>query len=77
MDEKLRHKLMGEIIDGIQEGKRPSDNLVYLDAEFRTKRGKKVGTLSVSKALDSLHNDVYFFGDFDLRDAATVKVVSY
>lgn len=77
MDESQRMKMLTEIIHGIQDGRRPGDNLNYLDVRFRTKRGRIVtDELSVQKAMDCMISDVYLFADFDLREAYSAEVIS-
>ena len=74
MNEKMRMKLLGELIDALQEGKRRTPDLNSLYAFFYTKGGKKFCGLSASQALDCLFNDVYLFEDFDLRMAESLTL---
>lgn len=53
--------------------------MAYLAVEFIKIKGKKnnvIADLDLISAMDALINDVYFFGDYDLRDAESVRLIS-
>lgn len=74
MDNELRMRLLSDLIDAIQDGKRPGDNLNHLWVHFFAGKELVTDDLGVAKALDCLMNNVYYFGDYDLSDADRLEV---
>jgi hypothetical protein len=71
MNATLRDRLLGELIDAIQH----LHNLDHQYVHFFAEDGDLVtDDLSVTRALDCLYNDVYYFGEYDLRDARRLEV---
>ena len=63
--------------DDRQHGKPRREHAIeYLEAVFRTRRGREVGRLGLERAIHALAGDVYHFEDFDLTDADRVEVAS-
>lgn len=83
MEEKIRLKMLGELIEAIQLNNLENragkcTDLAHLYAHFFTKRGKLVtDELGVDKALDCLFCNVHKFEGFDLSDAFRVEVHSH
>lgn len=70
-----REKLLLELIDAIQEGKRPSGNFDNLYVHFFTKGGDLItDDPGIVQALDYLANDIWHFEDFDLTDAVRLEI---
>jgi len=76
MDEATRTDLLSELIDQMQENKRPHSDLDCLNVRFITQHGELVGEMDLPKALDCLFNNVYYFEDFDLRQAVAVELTT-
>lgn len=74
MDDEIRLELLGELIDALQDAKRPGHNLMHLYVHFYTKRGREIGDLAVATALECLHCNIYHFEEFDLTDARKLKL---
>jgi hypothetical protein len=79
MNYEIRMNLAATIAEqlGPARPKHLDTDLDNIYAEFRTKRGRIVGTLDLATALCSLFNDVYIYEGFDLRDASRVGLISY
>ncbi len=78
MNEQLRQKLLGEVIDGLQEKNRPHSDLAFLAVRFLTEDGEVLTEdVGAVESLDYLHNGVCHFEDFDLNDAASAEVYSF
>jgi hypothetical protein len=73
--------LLASIIEQLQDSHRAAkhigDDLNFIDAVFKTKRGRRIGEVPVADAMGYLVDDVYRFEDFDLSDAASVVVESH
>lgn len=82
MDEKLRLSLLADIIAAIQPGKRECPHgsepfrteMCHVWVHFYTKRGREICDLELPKAMDCLINNVWHFEDFNLTDAASIKI---
>jgi len=70
--------LLFSIVEQLQDNARANnigDDLNFIEAEFRTKRGRLVASIPVAAAMGHLVEDVYVFVEFDLRESANVKLV--
>ena len=68
---------LAEIIDNLSKYEKTA--MAYLAVEFTQTKGKKkhvIAEIDLIAAMDALINDVYFFGDYDLRDAENVRLIS-
>lgn len=81
MNYTLRMKLLFSIVEQLQDSNRASkhigDDLNYIDAVFKTKRGRRIAEIGVADAMGYLVDDVYRFAEFDLTEAASVVVESH
>lgn len=78
LDEATRLKLLGELIEALQDNHRPHSDLDHLWVHFYTKRGRLVtNQVGADKALDWLFNNVYVFEEFDLREAHRLELHSH
>jgi hypothetical protein len=85
MDEKIRMKLLGDLIDLLQDKrgksdnpnlyKRPHGNLDDLYVHFFTKRGQLItDDVGAAEALHYLFENIFHFEDFDLTDAFKLEL---
>lgn len=77
MNEQLRLKLLGQVIEGLQDKNRPHSDLTCLNVRFLMEDNDVLTEdVGVVEALDYLHNGVHHFEDFDLNDAERCEVYS-
>ncbi len=75
MEDKVRMSMLGDLIHHMQSKLRPTNNLNDLRARFTDESGELVAEMQLDEALSNLFNNIYWFTEFDLRNA-TQAVVS-
>lgn len=83
MNEKIRLQMLGELIELFHKESEAAANsdpvrpydVHFRDVEFLTARGRVIGSLGLTHALDCLWNNVWHFEDFDLDEARKLRIV--